>query len=118
MGLWSKPPAIRTAAIIGGFYFALCVAIVFDLPLLPSRVMDAIPRWLGAALVSAIGPAALLAAGAWGLFFCAWVGIAACAAFAFFCWRRFPDSEAGVVGVLGAVAIWVACGWLTVAAAL
>ena len=111
-------PVARRAAIVGGLYGALCLAVLFDVSLIPSLVADAIPGWFGVFLVSVTGPALLLADGGSTIFVAAWAGIAACAVFAWFCWRRFPDSEIGAVGVLGAVGIWILSGWLVVAAGI
>ena len=95
-------------------YAALCAVFWLDAPFFAH--VPSVPRWLGVIVVSAIGPAILLADGFNELFIGSVVGISACLALAWGAWRQWPDSEVFAAFLLVAAGIWAASGWLAVAA--
>jgi hypothetical protein len=101
--------AVRAAVAVVATYVVLCVVL-----LLANLASGHVPEWITRAIVlaaaSIMGPPVLLAYGleAAPFVFAALTIIGVCLAVSRFLWRRYPESEAFAVPIMGAVFIWVA----------
>lgn len=116
MAIVLAPDIARRLAVGWSVYTALCVALVVLGVRLPPAAAERIPGWLLAIIVSLVGPPLFFIWGvaAWKLFFAASISVALGLACSWLCWRRYPESELFVVGLLVAVAVWAASGWVAV----
>jgi hypothetical protein len=103
MAIVLAPDVVRRFAIGGSVYMTLCVALAL-VDRLRAAAVEWVPRWLLFVVVSIIGPPVSFffwGIGAWrpvlGTGFC----VALCLALSWFYWRRYPESELFVVGLLG-----------------
>jgi hypothetical protein len=98
-------------------YAMLTAAICLDLVVAP--MLASAPRWGMVLVVSAIGPSSSLLLGSQGLgvFIVEVIAVALSLGLAWEAWRRWPESDVFALGIVGAGAIWLASGWLTLAAA-
>jgi len=106
--------AICTGGIV---YAALCLAILLHVSF-PS--LEAASQTVAIVVVSLAGPALLLAwgIGAWKLFAAFMTAMLGCVFFAWYLYRRFPESEVFALPIFAAIAIWIGSGWFAAALAI
>jgi len=111
---------LRTAAIaFGVFYLLVCLTIYFATSAIPELpAASSIPKPVGIFLVSVIGPAVWLGAGSMGLpaFAMLMLLVLVCFIVSRNLYKR-TESEAFAFPLFAVAVIWIASGWLAVAAA-
>jgi hypothetical protein len=97
-------------------YGVLSLAVGFEAGAL-DLAEDRVPTWTAPIIVTAIGPAVFLNDGfaGWHFYLVSLVAIIVCLALAWETWKRWPDSEVFLVGLLTAAGLWCGCGWFAVA---